>query len=63
MDIAFPGAADGTNHFSEIDELEKTQADREEDAHGEQAVDQDIAPENRVQEIDNCGHRLAPCDL
>lgn len=56
MNVAFTGAANGPDHFAEIDELQKTQADGEEDTNGQKAVDEDITPENRVEKIDNCSH-------
>jgi len=37
-------------------ELHEPQAQRGENAHGQQAIDEDVAPENGVQEIDDSVH-------
>ena len=56
MYIAFPGATDGADHFAEIDELKEAQTDGKEYTDGKQAIDEDIAPEDRVEKINNCSH-------
>src|SRR5690606_4566108 len=63
MNIALPGAPDGPNHLAEVNELEKAQANSEEHTDSQQAVYEDIAPENRIEKIDNCSHGVTPCDL
>ena len=54
--VAFPGTTDGADHFAEIDELKEAQTDGKEDTDGKQAIDEDIAPEDRVEKINNCSH-------
>ncbi|WP_208852081.1 hypothetical protein [Paracoccus pantotrophus] len=39
-----------------MQDLLKAQPDGEIDPDGQQAVDQDISPEDRVQKADNCRH-------
>jgi len=39
-------------------ELDQSQIKREKHADGEQAIDQDVTPENGVQEVDRCAHAV-----
>lgn len=51
--VAFGRAQDRPEQFGKMSELDETEAEREEYADGDQAIDEDVAPEYLVQEIDN----------
>ena len=48
-----------TDELPEVEDLQKAQTDREIDAYRQQAVDQNVAPDNRVDRIDRIGHGVS----
>ncbi len=58
--IGLARAANNAEHFAEMDELDEAQAQGEEQAYGQQAVDQHVAPENGIEEVDDGDHGVPP---
>jgi hypothetical protein len=54
------GRGDDAEHLEEVHDLLEAQPDGEEDPGRQQSVDQHVAPEDRVQEVDDRGHGRPP---